>query len=291
MSHTVRRTRDRDPLTNVMSYVRAARGAGCFALLLCAASSSCSAAGTSAAPQSGGSTDWIAGAVAEDEWVDVADERGALGPSSTISGWPLGVAASAASPAALPAPTYALDGVSRFLRSDSGSACSSRGLLSYFGKEIPFGGVVVINPAFRERLERFEQAVSDVALATYGRRPLLIRHRGAFACRSRRGQPSLLSEHALGNAIDVSGFEFGAAAGLGSVPAGTPQTAFRVSVARHWQSAADSDVQQRHSRFLRSLIARLIARGDVFRGIITPADAAHADHFHFDMAPHSHLRL
>jgi hypothetical protein len=242
----------------------------------------------------GGGKGFIVGAVAEDEWVEVDPETEAP-LSAPIAAWPLGSAA-AASPSTPPPPTmtagaYALDGVSRLLRKDAGSGCSSRDLLSYFGTQLRFGGVAVINPAFREHLERFEEVVNDVALETYGRKPLLIRHRGAFACRSRRNQPSLLSEHALGNAIDVSGFEFAPAAGSESAPTGTPTTAFRVDVAGHWQSDGESRVDQRHSRFLRSVIARLVAHGDVFRGIITPSDPAHANHFHFDMAPRSHVRL
>ena len=188
---------------------------------------------------------------------------------------------------------YELDGVSRFLsRSDPRRSCSGHDLLSYPGTQIRFGGTTVVNAAFRERLERFEDVVSDVALATYGRRPLLIRHRGAFACRSRRGQPSWLSEHALGNAIDVSGFEFGPASTSDeAAPPGTPLTAFGVSVARDWRPEGGASADQRRARFLHSLVARLVARGDVFRGIITPADSAHANHFHFDMAQRSHARL
>jgi hypothetical protein len=187
---------------------------------------------------------------------------------------------------------YAIDNVSRLLRFDeSQPSCSTRGLLSYGGSGIAFGGAAIVNPSFRERLERFEQVVSDVALATYGRAPIRIHHRGAFACRSQRGQPLVLSEHALGNAIDVSGFDFGPAPLAGERLAdAVPATAFRISVARNWQKQGDP-IDARHARFLLSLIARLLARGDVFRGIITPKDTAHSDHFHFDMARERYVRL
>jgi hypothetical protein len=278
----------------LVKLARTAATARYFGLMLSVASlGGCSAAPQAAAPTSGGSPDWIEGALAEDEWVEVDTEDATMAASPTISGWPLGGAATSSHIAAQPAtsqPPYALDDVSRLLRSSSGPGCSTKGLLSYFGTELHFGGVAVVNPAFRQRLQRFEQTVNDVALATYGRRPLLIRHRGAFACRSRRGQPALLSEHALGNAIDVSGFDFGPATGADSAPLGTPPLAFSVSVAHHWQNE-QGDESQRHARFLRSVVARLLARGDVFRGIITPADASHTDHFHFDMAPRNHVRL
>ena len=186
--------------------------------------------------------------------------------------------------------TYALDGMSRLLRVSDGPQCHSVRLVSYDGGRITLNGAALVNANFRERLQRFEEVVSEVALGVYGRVPVRILHRGAFACRSRRGQPTLLSEHALGNAIDVSGFEFGPALAPSEVTAGVPAEAFRISVARHWHGGGDPG-SERDARFLHSLIARLIARGDVFRGIITPADPAHFDHFHFDMAPGRHLLL
>lgn len=280
-----------------MRFAHIAAAARYFGVMACGVNLACSAAGPAAGPvNGGGGRGFIAGAVAEDEWVDVDPESEVpeVPMSASIAAWPLGSAAEASTPAqqTATATAYALDGVSRrLLRKDAGSGCLSQDLLSYFGTQLRFGGVAVINPAFREHLERFEEIVNDVAIETYGRRPLLIRHRGAFACRSRRNQPLLLSEHALGNAIDVSGFEFAPAAGSEPAPIGTPTTAFRVDVAGHWQSDGENRADQRHSRFLRSVIARLVARGDVFRGIITPSDPAHANHFHFDMAPRSYVRL
>lgn len=186
---------------------------------------------------------------------------------------------------------YVLDGVPRLLRiGTTQSPCATTGLTPYFGRQIRFNGAAVVNPAFRDHLERFEEVVREVALGAYGRVPVRILHRGAFACRSRRGQPLWLSEHALGNALDVSGFDFGPSDDSSSLTRGVTQAAFRVSVRRDWQGKGDA-LGSRHSRFLRSLIARLVARSDVFRGIITPVDRLHGDHFHFDMGPRSYLKL
>jgi hypothetical protein len=187
---------------------------------------------------------------------------------------------------------YALDGVTRFLRPTLTSpSCSPVGLVPYFGTSVQYWGVAVVSPAFRSRLLRFERIVRDVALATYGRAPLRIRHRGAYACRSRRNQPRWLSEHALGNAIDVSGFDFGPPGPSDPrIAPDVPTTAFRVSVARDWQNESDP-ISARHALFLRSLLARLLARNDVFRGVIGPEHEGHFDHFHFDMAPHRYLSL
>jgi hypothetical protein len=87
-----------------------------------------------------------------------------------------------------------------------------------------------------------------------------------------------LSEHALGNAIDISGFRFEA---LDGAPA------FEVRVDLHWRASGD---EARHSRFLHALTETLLERG-VFRTLLGPAHPDHADHFHFDMAPHPYVNL
>ena len=224
---------------------------------------------------------------------EAEDNRAPLARVSSGVAFPADAELELASTAnAQPDEGYALDGVTRFLRPAlAAPSCSPVGLVSYFGTSVQYRGVVVVSPAFRLRLSRFERVVQDVALATYGRAPLRIRHRGAYACRSRRNQPHWLSEHALGNAIDVSGFDFGPRGpGDSHLAPDVPTTAFSVSVSRHWQSENDS-VSARHALFLRSLLARLLARQDVFRGVIGPEYPGHSDHFHFDMAPHRYLRL
>lgn len=187
---------------------------------------------------------------------------------------------------------YALDGVGRFLRAPGTPlSCAPLGLVSYSGTSIRYRGAAVVNPAFRTRLARFEQVVREAALSTYGRAPLRIRHRGAFACRSQRNQPHWLSEHALGNAIDVSGFDFGPSAAADAPTAlDVPRTAFRVSIPLHWENERDP-ISARHAQFLRAVVTGLLARGDVFRGVIGPRYPGHSDHFHFDMAPRNYVRL
>jgi hypothetical protein len=97
-----------------------------------------------------------------------------------------------------------------------------------------------------------------------------------------------MSEHALGNAIDVVGFDFTRATKKDGLAPGLPRELrgpFQVRVARHWDGDAKGPSAAVHAHFLRQLAARLSDRSDVFRGMIGPSRSDHADHFHFDMSP------
>jgi len=189
---------------------------------------------------------------------------------------------------------YALDDVERFVAPGSKlSTCDPSGLLLYRGEHVRYHGAVTINPAFKERLERFEQVAAEVGIRVYGRAPRRIRHLGSYACRASRNRSYRLSEHALGNAIDVAAFDFGQLAKNEVLPVGVPRAlryAFQVSVAKHW-AANKSPVLELHQRFLRDLTAELQKRPDIFRGLIGPADPKHTDHFHFDVSPWRYVRL
>jgi hypothetical protein len=76
-----------------------------------------------------------------------------------------------------------------------------------------------------------------------------------------------LSEHSLGNAIDILGVDF---------------ATFQVRVKRHWHARGKEAI---HARFLRTLARRVIADGR-FRVVLGPSHRDHGDHFHFDMAPY-----
>jgi hypothetical protein len=91
-----------------------------------------------------------------------------------------------------------------------------------------------------------------------------------------------LSEHALGNALDVSGFQFDAVAPAAASEVTLPN-AFTISVKQHW--GQDRKPRARvHARFLRALMERVIG-SRMFRGVVGPGHEGHADHFHFDQAP------
>src|SRR5688572_16865844 len=66
---------------------------------------------------------------------------------------------------------YDLDSVERFLEEGQRLECDARALVRYSGTTLRYRGAVYVNPAFRERLARFESVVSEVALEVYGRPP------------------------------------------------------------------------------------------------------------------------
>lgn len=188
---------------------------------------------------------------------------------------------------------YALDSHGRFLEQGERPECRSEDLVRHGGKTLRYGSAVYVHPAFRERLLRFEQVVTDVAEEVYGRAPTRLRHAGAFSCRTSRQRSSRLSEHALGNAIDVMGFDFAAAPSKRPPHASLPKALrrpFQVRVAKHWHQGKGPEAEV-HAQFLRTLAARLEERDDVFRVMIGPSQRDHHDHFHFDMSPWRYVRF
>jgi extensin-like protein len=183
---------------------------------------------------------------------------------------------------------YELDDIDRVIGDGDRIACHPQGLVDHRGQLLPYQGAVRVDPAFRERLVRFEQLVVEVATEVYGRVPARLRHFGAYSCRSTRNHTRRMSEHALGNAIDVVGFDFARAKKNQPLAAGLPaelKGPFQVRVARHWTPDEKHPAAAIHGRFLHELAARLGDRSDVFRGMIGPSRSDHTDHLHLDMSP------
>lgn len=107
------------------------------------------------------------------------------------------------------------------------------------------------------RTKSLEPAARDILGSEVAR----IEHMGVFNCRRIRGSGSdTWSQHATGNAIDISAFVLA--------------DGRRISVLDDWEGDADS------ARFLRTV--RDDACG-MFATVLSPDyNAAHADHFHFD---------
>jgi len=185
-------------------------------------------------------------------------------------------------------PAYPLDTHSRSVPEEGPLECPDIELVRYRGGEISYGRGVRVAPPFQEKLERFERIAAEVGEEIMRRPPESVRHFGAFNCRRVRGRPYRMSEHGLGNGIDVSGFRFGPAPR--EAREDLPRRLWwrtTVSVLDHWDAAEDetkdeSDVLK--SRFLRELTRRL-AEEDVFRGMLGPAHPRHRNHFHFDHGP------
>jgi hypothetical protein len=187
---------------------------------------------------------------------------------------------------------YPLDAADRWLEPGARLKCDRTSLVSYRGTSLRYHGAVLVSPAFQERLARFEEVVREVAKEVYGRAPHRIRHLGAFSCRSTRNRSRLVSEHALGNALDLAGFDFGAATKATALAEGLPgalRHPFQVRVGRHWGATAGAGAV--HARFLATLTERLRERSDVFRSMFGPGHGGHDDHLHLDVSPWRYVDL
>jgi hypothetical protein len=178
---------------------------------------------------------------------------------------------------------YALDSISRELGKGAVAGCPEQvEIRSYAGQELNYGNPVLVARSFVPKLQAFERVVAEVAQSHYGRAPDRILHFGTRMCRSVRGSTRRLSEHALGNAIDVSGFQWSRTRKLPGLPPGS-ERAFKVTVLQHWSGAGTPEAAE-HRRFLHDLVERTVA-DEIFRGVIGPGREGHADHLHFDAAP------
>ncbi len=182
--------------------------------------------------------------------------------------------------------SYGLDDVDRIVSPKGKVKCPDLEMVRYKGAVIRYHKPVRVYVGFRDRLEKFEKIVEETAIEVYGRKPKRIRHIGTYNCRRIRRYPEFLSEHALGNGIDIEAFEFSRARGKDertAVPHKKLRRGFKVSVKKHW--GRTKGVNAIHAEFLTKLTDKLIERDDVFRVLLGPAFPGHKDHFHFDCAP------
>jgi len=181
---------------------------------------------------------------------------------------------------------YPLDDISRRIPARGRVQCPAVELVIYRGKVIRYRHAAKIYVGFRERLERFEQVAAQVGTDVFGRPPAWLVHFGTYSCRRIAAYPTWLSEHALGNAIDILGFDFAALPRGGTLPKGVHRMLrgpFGVRVQPHWRPR--HRFFRAHSTFLRTLARRLIERRDIFQVMLGPGFPGHHNHFHFDTAP------
>jgi len=179
---------------------------------------------------------------------------------------------------------YVLDEVSREVPSRGAVRCPTMPLTLYGGSVVPYNGQVTVHPAFVAKLRELEAATRAVAIEVYGRAPTSMHNLGSYNCRRIPGYPNLVSEHGLGNGIDVDAFTFGPLPKGAPLPKGLPaafQRGFGVSVASHF--GAKGEIGVVHRRFLHRLALKL---KDIFRVVLGPGYVGHDDHFHLDMAPY-----
>lgn len=189
-----------------------------------------------------------------------------------------------------PLEPYPLDELGRSVPTTGRMRCPEVERVRYEGSALRWKTPLEVHPAFEKRLAAFEAIAVGVAEKIYGRAPTRIRHLGSYNCRRIRRYPDLLSEHGLGNAIDVAGFEFPALSARERKTSKLPkalQRAFSVTVLDHWDGkGADDSPNGLHRRFLHELTAALEAHPEVFRVMLGPAYPGHRNHFHFDCAPY-----
>lgn len=184
---------------------------------------------------------------------------------------------------------YALDALPRRVDTSGPMRCPEVALIPYAGTALIWKKELKVHPDFAKRLAQFEEVARSIATRIYGRAPARIAHLGSYNCRRIRRYPDLLSEHGIGNAIDISAFEFAALTKAERKTSTLPkalQRSFSASILSHWDSPDDARATGYHRRFLRELAAELERRPDIFRVLLGPAYPGHKDHFHFDCAPY-----
>ncbi len=188
---------------------------------------------------------------------------------------------------------YPLDDHARTIPARGKVKCPKIPLTRYKGEVVRFHKPVTVYEGFVPRLTRFEQVVHDVALEVYGRAPRRIRHLGPYNCRRIRAYPEWLSEHAFGNGIDISAFEFAALPRAERKASELPRRlkrSFRVTVEDHW-GKTKGVAGTHHAKFLETLARRLVDRQDIFRVLLGPGYPGHHNHFHFDCGPYRMVEI
>jgi hypothetical protein len=117
------------------------------------------------------------------------------------------------------------------------------------------------------------QALRSVAQDIMQARVVGISHLGTYNCRRQYGRSTgWVSEHASANAIDISGFTF--------------SDGKSITLLGDWNPRGGQSTQA--ANFLRDAQQSAC---DVFKVVLGPqANAAHENHFHFDMGPMSSCR-
>ena len=180
------------------------------------------------------------------------------------------------------AETYPLDDVPREFSAHQKLPCA-KDLIKHKSPSIAYSKTMRVNPHFSKKLLQLEQIAHDVGLEVFGRAPKKINHFGGYKCRRIRRYPTTLSEHALGNAIDLVSFQFARAPQPRKLKRKFAKP-FNVSVKKHWGAKNKKGI------FLQRFTEELI-KSKLFRTMLGPAYPGHDDHFHFDMAPYEIISI
>jgi hypothetical protein len=127
-----------------------------------------------------------------------------------------------------------------------------------------------VRDEFALKLARLETIAQEEAQRVFQRPLVRIEHVGTYVCRAIAGAPATASQHAFGNAIDITGFVL--------------KGGRRISVARDFVRGGYTPAKV-GGEFLARVLTRVQAEG-LFRTVLTPDwDAKHADHLHLDDRP------
>jgi len=133
-------------------------------------------------------------------------------------------------------------------------------VITSLGKDIGLEPDAAMNCAMAEAAARFARDVmSPAAENVFGKKLKSISHASAYVCRPRAGTQKL-SEHAFGNALDISSF---------TLSDGT-------------KVAVELNPPEKNGRFVSDV--RRAACGP-FKTVLGPGDPDHSEHLHFDLAP------
>ena len=152
--------------------------------------------------------------------------------------------------------------------------CPDVPLVDRVGDPVPWRPALRVHPSFVSAVTDLESVIRQTARDVEGQDVTAFLCASSYRCTTVRGRPERISEHALGNAIDLRGV----------VLANGTET----SVGAHWHAASDADLV--HARFWRTLVERIRDRG-IFRGILGPPAPDHLEHLHFDRGPSAFFDL
>jgi hypothetical protein len=144
-----------------------------------------------------------------------------------------------------------------------GCGYSNAALLQRSG--VSYGGRVLLQcPALAALLLWERQVLGPAAERHLEKKVVAVRSLGTYSCRNvNRSREGRRSQHANANAIDIAGFTFADGS--------------RVTLLQDWN---DADAKGRFLRTVRDGACRL------FGAVLSPDfNAAHRNHFHFDMSP------
>jgi hypothetical protein len=148
----------------------------------------------------------------------------------------------------------------------NGEGCGIDQAVKLKGLAIPLNRPLLLACPTAVSLADFEaQVVIPAAQATLGHAVSTVTSAGSYDCRAQRGDhPERLSEHALGKAIDITGF--------------TMADGTRITVLQNW-SGKDAKAEFLHQ----------VASGacKMFSVVLTPkSNRLHRDHLHLDNGPY-----